>query len=102
LSTGNSAGTSKVLVENQLNIVKIATMTPVKFRNLLGQKADYILLSHKTLRRPSAKYADPVKAHAAHRASPQGGGYDTLVVNIDELYDQFTFGEKTPLAVYDF
>lgn len=93
---------SKVLVENQLNISRIATMTPVRFRNLLGQKADYIVLSHKILRRPSSTYADPVKAHAAHRASPQGGGYDTLVVNIDELYDQFTFGEKTPLAVYEF
>lgn len=100
--SGTTGVPSKIFVQNQLNINRIATMTPVKFRNVLGQKADYIVLSHKTLRRPSSTYADPVKAHAAHRASPQGGGYDTLVVNIDELYDQFTFGEKTPLAVYEF
>jgi hypothetical protein len=93
---------SKILVENQLNISRVATMTPVKFRDFLKQKADYIVLSHKNLRRPTSTYADPVKAHAAHRASPEGGGYDTLVVNIDELYNQFTFGEKTPLAVYEF
>jgi hypothetical protein len=99
---GISGSPSKVIVENQLDVVKIAGMTPVRFRNLLGQRADYIVISHKNLRRPSSTYPDPVKAHAAHRASPQGGGYDTLVVNIDDLYNQFTFGEKTPLAVYEF
>ncbi|WP_349630848.1 C25 family cysteine peptidase [Aquiflexum sp. TKW24L] len=99
---GIAGGQSKVLVENQLNINRIATMTVVKFRNFLGQKADFIVLSNKALRRPSSTYADPVIAHAAHRASPEGGGYDTLVINVDDLYNQFTFGEKTPLAVYEF
>ncbi|MCH6199463.1 C25 family cysteine peptidase [Aquiflexum sp. LQ15W] len=101
-TAGIASTRSKIWVENQLDIVRIASMTPVKFRNLLGQSADYIVLSHKTLRRPSSTYPDPVKAHAAHRASAQGGGFDTLVVNIDDLYNQFTFGEKTPLAVYEF
>ncbi len=31
-----------------------------------------------------------------------GGGHDTLLVNISQLYDQFSYGEITPLALYRF
>lgn len=93
---------TKVRVENQLNIREISIMQRVNFRNLLNRPADFIILTHSSLRRPTTSYSDPVRAYAAHRASPDGGGFDTLVVNMDELYDQFTFGEKTPLAVYEF
>ncbi|PRY88117.1 C25 family cysteine peptidase [Mongoliibacter ruber] len=102
LSAGIQGQSSKVLVQNQLEVREINIMPRVNFRDLLNRKADYIILTHKALRRPTSSYADPVRAYAAHRASPDGGGYDTLVVNMDELYDQFTFGEKTPLAVYEF
>jgi hypothetical protein len=102
LTGGIQGQETKILVENQLNIKEINIMPRVNFRNLLSIKADFIILTHRVLRTPTSTYADPVKAYAEHRASPGGGGYDTLVVNIDELYDQFTFGEKTPLAVYEF
>ncbi|GAB2631982.1 putative type IX secretion system sortase PorU2 [Belliella aquatica] len=100
--SGIAGASSKISLENQLNVNVINVMKPVRFRNLLAQSADYIIVSNRTLRRPSASYGDPVQAYAAHRASVAGGGYDTLVVNIDELYDQFTFGEQTPLAIYEF
>ncbi|WP_373521620.1 C25 family cysteine peptidase [Aquiflexum sp.] len=93
---------SRILVENQLDIKVIGAMQTVRFRNLLNRHADFIILSNRALRRPVGNYADPVTAYAAHRASPAGGGYDTLTINIDELYNQFTYGEKTPLAVNEF
>lgn len=93
---------SRILVENQLNIKSISSMERVKFRKLLETKADYIILSHKSLRKPVSSYIDPVAAYGAYRSSPQGGAYDTLIVNIDELYNQFNFGEKSPLAVFEF
>lgn len=93
---------SKIWIENRLNVTDINVMRKVTFRNVLSQPADFIIVTHRSLRRPSAAYPDPVIAYAAHRASAVGGGYDTLVVNIDELYDQFSFGEKTPLAIYEF
>lgn len=93
---------SKILLQNSSEIIPVGNLIPTRFRNLLAVRADYILLTHRSLRRPTQAYADPVMAYAAHRASPQGGSYDTLIINVDELYDQFTFGEKTPLAIYEF
>lgn len=93
---------SKILLQNSSEIVPIGTLFPTRFRDILSRSADYILLTHRSLRRPTQTYADPVVAYAAHRASPAGGSFDTLIVNVDELYDQFTFGEKTPLAIFEF
>ncbi len=93
---------STIWLQNLQTVKEINVMQLVRFRNLMSRTADYIILTHRNLRRPSATYGDPVLAYAAHRASAAGGGYDTLVVNIDELYNQFSFGEKTPLAIFDF
>lgn len=92
----------KTWVENELDIRVVPNMQRVRFRDFLAKKADFIIISNRFLRRPAGSYADPVMAYAAHRASAQGGRYDTLVVNIDELYNQYAFGEKTPLAIYEF
>ena len=75
---------------------------PVTFRKIIPNQHDYIIIGHPLLRRPALGYSDPVKAFAEYRASSQGGEFDTLVVNIQQLYDQFSYGETTPLAIYKF
>ncbi|RPA68845.1 transporter [Cyclobacteriaceae bacterium YHN15] len=102
LQAGENSGQSKVWLENRLNIKEVKEMRSVRFRNILDQPADYLIVSHRNLRRQSTIHPDPVKAYADYRASAAGGGFDTLVVNIDELYDQFSFGERTPLAIHEF
>ncbi|MFD2202450.1 C25 family cysteine peptidase [Shivajiella indica] len=102
LQAGVSLDSSKVWLENRLNVREVNEIRQVRFRNILDQAADYLIVSHRNLRRQSTIHPDPVKAYAEYRASAEGGAYDTLVVNIDELYDQFSFGEKTPLAIYEF
>jgi hypothetical protein len=74
----------------------------VVFRQIDPLLHDYIIISHPLLRQPSGGYADPVNAYAEYRASAEGGGYDTLIVNIGQLYNQFSYGETTPLAIYRF
>lgn len=92
-----------ILMVQQANSVKIINiMERVKFRNLLQQPSNYILVSNELLRKPSSTYGDAVVAYAAYRASPPGGGYDTLTVNVDDLYNQFSYGEKSPLAIHEF
>jgi hypothetical protein len=63
---------------------------------------DYLIISNKILMQPAGGETDAVKAYAAYRASGAGGSYDTLVMAIDQLYRQFSFGEVTPLAIYNF
>ncbi|MGM0580930.1 MAG: C25 family cysteine peptidase [Bacteroidota bacterium] len=74
----------------------------VNFRDFDNFDPDYVILSHPQLGNPSGDYNNPVKAYAAYRNSEEGGGYDTLVVDINRIYDQFNYGETSPLAVYRF
>jgi hypothetical protein len=93
---------SEVLVQRSDRIVEPHVLQKVRFRNLLDQKADYLIITHPRLKRPAANYGDPVTAYAAYRASPAGGSFDTLTVTVHELYDQFSFGEKSPLGIRKF
>lgn len=97
--TGKS---SKIWIQNVQNVIAVGTMTKVKFRNYLSQPANFLLVGHRELEKPSAKYANPLKQYATHRASPLGGGFDTLTVRMEEIYDQFAFGEKSPVALFEF
>lgn len=68
----------------------------------LNTKANYLIITHPKLMRAVATAANPVRDYAAYRASVAGGKYDTLVVTIQELYDQFNYGEVSPLAIKQF
>jgi hypothetical protein len=102
LSVGKRSLPSKLLVQQVNHIVRVDLMEKVRFRNVLQQPADYIILNNELLRKPSPSYGDPVAAYAAYRASAAGGGFDTLTLNVQDLYDQFSYGEKTPLAIFEF
>lgn len=73
----------------------------VLFRSLQPQQADYLIVTHATLRKPAGGYIDPVAAYGGYRASAEGGGYDTLILNMDLLYNQFNYGETSPVAIYE-
>lgn len=74
----------------------------VSFRSINPAAQDYVIITHPSLRKPVAGYTDPVKAFGEYRSQPQGGSFDTLIVNIDQLYNQFSYGETTPLAIFNF
>ncbi len=83
-----------------------STTTPslkkVSFRLIDPVQSDYIIISNKVLMKPALIYSDPVKAYAGYRASSEGGAYDTLLVTMDQLYNQFNYGETSPVAIYEF
>ena len=80
----------------------VESVQAVRFRDYLSQSANYLIVGHGQLERPSLSYPNPLYAYAAYRASVAGGSYDTLVLRMEDLYDQFAFGEKTPLALHAF
>jgi len=93
---------SRIIVQNQENIVSVSGLERVRFRNYQSQEANYILIGHHALEQASSQFENPLKAYAAHRGSPEGGGFDTLTVKVEDLYNQFSYGENTPLAIYEF
>lgn len=73
----------------------------VNFRPL-HFKANYCIITHPKLMGAVPSSRNPVRDYAAYRASVAGGKYDTLVVTIQELYDQFNYGELSPWAIKQF
>lgn len=105
-----TGGVQRYIVRNTAQVRKLwaasAFRTPVirkvSFRPILPQQANYLVVSHAALRKPAGGFSDPVAAYAGFRASAAGGGYDTLTVNVDLLYNQFNYGEISPVAIYEF
>jgi hypothetical protein len=76
----------------------VEVLQPVRFRDYRSLPANYLLVGHRQLEKPSLQHANALDAYASYRSSPAGGNFDTLVLRMEELYDQFAFGERTPLA----
>lgn len=74
----------------------------VSFRQINPAGHNYIVISHPLLMQPALGYSDVVRAYAGYRASTAGGSFDTLVVDINQLYNQFNYGEPSPRAIRQF
>lgn len=81
--------------------VKSTSLKKVTFRPINPASHNYIIISHRSLMKPALSYSDVVHAYAAYRASAAGGGYDTLVVDMNQLYNQFNYGEISPKAIFE-
>lgn len=84
------------------NTAVTPSIREVKFRQFNPSLHDYVIISHPVLMKPAAGYSDVVKEFADYRASDKGGSYKTLVVDINQLYDQFNYGETSPRAIRQF
>jgi hypothetical protein len=80
----------------------VEALQSTRFRDYRTLAANYLLVGHRQLEQPSLQHANPLQAYASYRASAAGGSFDTLVLRMEELYDQFAFGERTPWALHSF
>ena len=97
----NALSTRKVLVTSSSAVLN-APVSQVSFREIDPDDHDYLIVSHRSLMQPSGNYSDPVKAYADYRASAAGGGFDTLLVDMELLYNQYNYGEVSPIAIRRF
>ncbi|MDO1446827.1 C25 family cysteine peptidase [Rhodocytophaga aerolata] len=111
IGTNTSAGKLTAIVPNtangrklfaNTNFLPVGRINKVGFRNINAANHTYIIISHNKLMKPAGGYPDAVKAYASYRASTAGGRYDTLVVDVNLLYNQYSYGEPSPLAIRRF
>lgn len=95
----NTADSRKLYVKNTFLTPDIKRTS---LRQIFPSAHNYIIISNKALMKPALGYSDAVKAYGGYRASVEGGGYDTLVVSMDQLYNQFNYGESSSSAIYEF
>ena len=96
----NDATIARTLWVNDLNPLE-PIIEPVTFRQM-NTSANFIIISHSSLMKPAGGFSDAVRAYAGYRKSSVGGSFDTLVVDIQQLYEQFSYGESTPLSIFNF
>jgi hypothetical protein len=77
----------------------VAAIVPVHFKLIDPSRINYLMISHPSVRLPTDDIQDPVEAYAAYRSSLAGGGYLPMIVNSQEVYDQFNYGEPGPLGI---
>ena len=58
-------------------------------------EASFIIITHP-------KFLTSARDYATYRASGEGGAYDTLVAQTQAIYDQYSYGEFTPLGIKNF
>lgn len=96
----NTASSRKLLLYSDSELLT-PILKRVSFRNVNAAGHNYVIISNKLLRQP-VNGLDPVEEYAKYRASTDGGNFDTLTMNIDQLYNQYSYGEVSPLAIFNF
>ncbi len=82
---------------------EISSLTSINFVDYsqIANQGQYIILYNEILNAASAGY--PVDDYETYRASQQGGGYDVIKVDVEEVYDQFGYGvRKHPWGIRKF
>jgi peptidase C25-like protein len=93
-ATVPSTGARKLLAfagDQQKTVAGIVADEPSSWRTT-GLEVDYVVITRKEL-------IDSLQPLVAQRATQ---GLKTAVVSIEDIYDEFSFGNKTPQAVKDF
>ncbi len=77
-------------------------ISQISFQSINPLSFDYLMISNNILRKPAGGYSDPVRAYADYRASVQGGNYKPILMDIEVLYNQFNYGERSSVAIRNF
>jgi hypothetical protein len=96
------AGTEKTLWKAATADIKTPVLERVTFSRFNPADYNYYLVSHYLLMQAGGRYANPVAAYRDYRASPQGGSFDALTVEINDIYNQFSYGEVTATGLLRF
>lgn len=84
-----------LLVTSESKGVVAANVSTVSFKNYSPSDNDFLIITNETLMSASQTYAE-------YRRSEKGGNHRTLVVSIKDIYNQFNYGEPSPIAIRRF
>ncbi len=83
-------------------VLPVPALQRVVFQEFSGIVPNYIIITHPALQQPVGSSKNPVQAYATYRASAAGGGFDTLTATVTDLFNAFSYGERSPLAIRRF
>ncbi|MBX0334505.1 hypothetical protein K3G39_14780 [Pontibacter sp. HSC-14F20] len=100
----SSSISHKVLIANTAKAFKAVGKSELsRFRQITPADHNYIIVTNKRLMKVAVGTQRPAPLeYASYRASPAGGGYDTLMVYMDQIVNQFHYGEFSSNAIRKF
>ena len=103
-NANSSATHSLVLADEAALAVPPLAAREVAFRTINPATPTFVIITHPLLMKPEPTSAsgNAAKDYAIYRASAAGGRYDTLLVTAPQLYDRFTYGDRSWLALRHF
>ena len=88
-----SADNTKLLIHQPENNLTASFIRKVDFNDDLNElQTDYLMISHD-------KFWDESETYAQFRSSEEGGSYTPHLININRVFDQYNYGEKSPEAI---
>lgn len=76
-------------------IKKLISIEKINFNLDYKNSSNYLIITHQSLKQSAKEFAN-------YRESTTGGGFKTSVIDIQDLYFLFSYGERTPLAIRRF
>ncbi|GAB4030736.1 putative type IX secretion system sortase PorU2 [Spirosoma gilvum] len=89
----NTSNGQTVFISNEIK--KSSAISTVSFSIPDPKTSNYLIVTHHSLLESATQYA-------AYRASDAGGGYKPLVIETKAIYEQFNYGERSPIAIRRF
>jgi len=91
-----------VLSSNISGIMNIATIEEIDFIDYTQQDPNYIIISDQSLR-DDGQGNDYVQAYADFRASNEGRNFNPIIVDVQQIYEQFGYGiNRHSLSIRNF
>lgn len=82
-----------ILVNNDSSISLVNDLNQISFIDYTQQDDDFIIISNKRLFNDTQSGGTNwVEEYADYRSSPSGRNFNTTIVEVDQLYDQFAYG----------
>lgn len=99
--TGTSTVERNLYLHNN-SFLSVSNIDAINFTNIDPTAYDYLIVTHPSLRQAAGEHSDIIQAYADYRESEVGGNHEVLIMNIDEIYNQFNYGETSPLGIRRF
>lgn len=103
ISLPPSATERELVLVSTAGIKSIANISSVNFVNYLNHESDYFIVTHPKLNQPDNQGVNQITEYVDYRSSSEGGEFSPLVIDINQLYDQFSYGiMRHPISIRNF
>ena len=91
-----------ILYTPTLVVQNISNLSSTNFIDFSQLDANYLILTTEMFNQP-VNGTNWIQEYSNYRSSNDGGSFNTLIVNVEDLYEQFAYGiKRNPISVRNF